>query len=77
VSLQWDSCPAEDNVSGYVLYYGTKARGYTKAVDIGNTTGANINSLEDGVTYYFAVTAYRYDAAGNREESDYSEELKT
>ncbi|HDH53508.1 MAG TPA: hypothetical protein ENH24_03375 [Nitrospirae bacterium] len=66
-----DSTPLTD-LAGYKVYYGTSSGNYTQSVDIGNTTGAVVDSLSSG-TWCFAVTAY--DTSGN--ESDYSNEVCT
>ncbi len=74
-NLSWDAPTTNadgtslTDLAGYKVYYGTSSGDYTVSVDIGNSTGAIISSLEPG-TWCFAVTAY--DTSGN--ESDYSEE---
>jgi chitinase len=70
VTLTWDA-NNESTVTGYILYYGTSSRIYADSVDVGNKTSSTITGLQDGVTYYFAVTAY--DSTGL--ESAFSEEL--
>ncbi|GBD96777.1 MAG TPA: hypothetical protein ENG83_07545 [Nitrospirae bacterium] len=77
-TLSWDApttnsdgTPLTD-LAGYKVYYGTSSSNYTESVDIGNTTGAVVDSLSPG-TWCFAVTAY--DTSGN--ESDYSNEVCT
>ena len=69
VTLVWEPSP-DTNVVGYNVYYGTTSRGYTQMVPAGNATSITISNLTEGVTYYFAATAY--DSFGL--ESDYSEE---
>lgn len=59
------------NLGGYRIYSGTAAGTYTNKVDVGNLTSYTMNNLADGVTHYFAITAY--DTLGN--ESSYSNEL--
>ncbi|MBI4684808.1 MAG: PKD domain-containing protein [Nitrospirae bacterium] len=56
---------------GYRIYYGISSGAYTKAIDVGNVTTSVINNLIDGMTYYFAITAYN--TIGN--ESAYSNEV--
>ena len=69
-TLAWD--PSSDpTVVGYHVYSGTVSRTYTKKVDVGNTTSSSIPGLTEGVTYFFAVTAY--DALGL--ESNFSDEI--
>ena len=61
VGVAWDPSPSAD-VSGYFLYYGTARGDYGNVVDCGGSTEQTVDGLEDGVTYFFAVTAY--DTAG-------------
>lgn len=72
--LSW-SINTESDLSGYRAYYGTASGGYLQpdgqGVDVGNTTTYTITGLNQGVRYYFVVTAYDY--AGN--ESVYSDEV--
>ncbi len=70
VTLAWDASP-DSTVAGYRLYYGGKSESYTNASTLGNVTTVTISNLIEGVTYYFAVTAY--DASGL--ESDFSGEV--
>lgn len=70
VSLAWNPSP-DSSVTGYRVYSGIKTGTYTNAVDVGNKTNATIVGLQEGVTYYFAATAY--DAAGL--ESEFSNEV--
>ncbi len=69
VTVAWDANnPVPD---GYILYWGTASRNYTNSHDVGDATQYTIPDLQEGVTYYFAATAY--DDAGN--ESAYSDEI--
>ena len=68
--LQWDP-NLEPDIAGYKIHWGTSSRVYQKSVDVGAVTSYELSGLDDGVTYYFAVTAYN--AAGL--ESDYSNEV--
>jgi hypothetical protein len=70
-NLAWDPPSISTDVTGYVIYYGTSTGTYQQGVDVGNTTSYNINNLVDGLTYYFAVTAYN--AGGS--QSVYSNEV--
>lgn len=56
---------------GCILYWGTASRNYTNSHDAGNANRYTIPDLQEGVTYYFAATAY--DSTGN--ESAYSAEI--
>jgi hypothetical protein len=75
-TLSWDApttnadgTPLTD-LAGYKVYYGTSSHTYSQNINIGNVTTYTIDNLTEGVTYYFATTAY--DTAGN--ESEYSNE---
>jgi hypothetical protein len=70
VTLEWD-LNSEPDIAGYVLYWGTTSRSYSDSVDVGNQNSYTVSGLEDGRTYYFAVTAYD----GVRNESTYSNEV--
>ncbi len=70
VTLAWDA-NSESDLAGYILYYGTTSGIYTANIDVGNITQHTLTGLQNGATYYFAVTAYNlYDY-----ESIYSKEL--
>jgi hypothetical protein len=70
VTLAWNAS-ADTNVVGYNVYYGTSSGAYTSKIDVGGATNATINNLTEGVTYYFAATAYNIIGL----ESDYSAEV--
>ncbi len=78
VTLAWDAPTTNEDgsdltdLAGYRVYYGTSSGSYTNSVNIGNITGATINSLSSG-TWYFAITAYNSSGI----ESSYSTELST
>jgi hypothetical protein len=59
------------DLAGYKIYYGTTSGNYVYYVDIGNVINYRIMDLGEGLTYYFAVTAY--DTSGN--ESEFSAEV--
>jgi hypothetical protein len=48
----------EPDVVGYRIHYGVASRAYNTVRDVGNATGATINNLTPGTTYYFALGAY-------------------
>jgi hypothetical protein len=59
VELSWR--PSRDeNAEGYLVYYGTASGDYSEArpVDAGKRTSVSIDSLTNGVLYYFSVSAY-------------------
>ncbi|HZJ16051.1 MAG TPA: Ig-like domain-containing protein, partial [Chthoniobacteraceae bacterium] len=71
VTLAWNP-NSETNLAGYKLYYGTSSRNYSGYVPVGSaTTTGTVPNLQDGLTYFFAVTAYCTDGM----ESDYSGEV--
>jgi hypothetical protein len=70
VTLAWDA-NSEPDLAGYKVYYGINSRVYPFTVSAGNVTNLTISNLQEGVTYYFAATAYN--SAGL--ESDFSIEI--
>lgn len=70
VTFAWDRS-AETNIVDYRIYYGVASSTYTNMVSTGNATSVTIGNLAEGVTYYFAATAY--DIFGL--ESDFSDEI--
>ncbi len=71
ITLAWYPNPPEDEVAGYVVYYGKTSGRYTGTVDVGNMTTCTLAGLTPGIPYYIALTAY--DASDN--ESDLSDEV--
>lgn len=57
ITLGWDAAPGS-KVAGYVLYYGTESYNFTTRIDVGTNTTSRISGLTEGLTYYFAITAY-------------------
>jgi len=51
------------NLNGYTVHTGTASGSYSKNIAVGNVTSYTVSSLNDGTTYYFAVSAN--DASGN------------
>jgi fibronectin type 3 domain-containing protein len=73
VTLTWDA-NSEPDLSHYVVYWGTASRIYTaNSGNIGLKTEYKCQIPDDGVVYYFAVTAV--DTAGL--ESNFSNEVNT
>ena len=70
VSFQWDE-NIEADLAGYMIHYGTSSGIYTSNEDVGNQTTYALSGLEEGNTYYFALTAYNTQLA----HSDFSVEL--
>lgn len=57
VRLTWVASSSPDAV-GYNVYYGLESGFYTEMLSVTGDTTLNVDDLEDGLTYYFAVTAY-------------------
>ncbi len=82
VTLAWDP-NTEPDLAGYSVYYnevssgppydGTGATEGDSPIDVGNVTEFTLHGLTDGVTYFFAVTAYDTEDL----ESSYSNEVST
>lgn len=70
ITLAWDA-NSDTSVAGYRVHYGTSSGNYVQTLDVGNTTAAVLPNLNDGITYFFAVTAYNSVAL----ESPLSDEL--
>jgi hypothetical protein len=69
VTLAWDA--NSEPVAGYKVYYGVGSQVYPFVVVAGDVTSLTLSNLQEGVTYYFAATAYN--SAGL--ESDFSAEI--
>ncbi|WP_028585634.1 Ig-like domain-containing protein [Desulfogranum mediterraneum] len=67
----------EPELAGYKIHYGLTSGNYTAVIDVQLPTvvdgrvSASVDGLEEGVTYFFAATAYNGEGA----ESDYSAEV--
>jgi len=70
-TLIWDR-NNEGDLAGYNIYCGTATRNYESIIDVGNVTEYKLRDLNEGVTYYIALTAY--DITGN--ESEFSAEIE-
>ncbi|MCA9374133.1 MAG: fibronectin type III domain-containing protein [Candidatus Gracilibacteria bacterium] len=77
ITLTWDVATDNELVAGYKVYYGTTPvtepgdEYEFEPVDVGNKITYEMTGLENGTTYYFAITAY--DSSGN-ESPNYSVE---
>ena len=77
VTLAWDANPPEENVTGYVVFWGTVERsadlftGYEHELDVGNVTTVTVEIGSEYVVYYFAAIAYN----GTGLRSEYSDEI--
>ena len=60
ITLAWDA-NTEDDLKGYIIYYGTASRNYSNSIDVGDTTLYTISGFQEGVTYYLAAKAYDYE----------------
>jgi hypothetical protein len=65
VEVTWNANPVEDNVAYYMVYYGTEHEIYSRSVNAGQNTQADINNLQEGVTYHIAVKAYNASPYGS------------
>lgn len=70
VTLEWDP-NSESDLAGYRIYVGSSSRIYEFWTDAGNYTSHTFTNVQEGETYFFAVTAY--DIYDN--ESDFSQEV--
>jgi len=70
VTLAWDA-NTENDIKGYKIYYGTASRNYSGSIKVGDITQTTISNFQEGLTYYFAATAYDFDD----NESAFSEEV--
>ncbi len=70
VTVSW-SANTESDLAGYRIYYGAFSGKYDNEIDVGNVTSFVIRDIEDGTTYFFALTAY--DDSSN--ESGFSDEV--
>jgi len=71
VTLAWD--PSQDSVVvGYTVRYGTNSGSYSDFVVVGLSTTATLTGLSEGISYFFAVSAFTFSGL----ESDPSEEIQ-
>jgi hypothetical protein len=80
VTLTWRTVN-DLNVKGYLVFYGTSPHNYLgtgsargdSPIDAGASTTLQIDGLENGSLYYFAVAAY--DTSDPRQQSEFSAEI--
>ncbi|MBE9535679.1 MAG: fibronectin type III domain-containing protein [Proteobacteria bacterium] len=66
--VHWET---EEGAVGYKVHLGTDPTVYERTIAVRNVTNFKIGKLENGKTYYMAVTAYNEEGV----ESGYSEEV--
>jgi hypothetical protein len=60
LTLTWQSSASSPDVDGYRVYYGTSSGNYTQHVDVlGTGTRATVANAPSGITYYYAVVAFK------------------
>jgi len=69
-TISWQA-NTEPDLQEYRVYTGTSSRTYGTPNPVGKETSYTVDNLEEGITYYFAVTAV--DTSGN--ESGFSQEV--
>lgn len=70
LQITW-TANADNDLSGYRIYYGTSSQDYDHVLNVGNKTSVSVDGFLEGTTYYMVLTAYDY--SGN--ESGYSTEV--
>lgn len=68
VLIAWEG--QNEIAAGYKVYWGQSSRAYDSSADAGSRTEYIVRGLQDGITYYFATTAYD----SNHNESEFSKE---
>ena len=71
LTLEWNRNPNSVTPDYYTVYYGTVSRNYYHSIEVYEGTSCPLPDLEEGVTYYFSVTA----SAEGFGESVLSEEI--
>src|SRR5213595_2155254 len=60
LALSWQASPSSPNNDGYRVYYGTSSGNYSQHVDVlGTGTTATVANAPSGITYYYAVVAFK------------------
>ena len=68
--LTWNG-NTETDLAGYKVYYGTASGVYEDPIDVGNVTEYELLGLNEGITYYIALTAF--DTSDNESEKSVEE----
>jgi hypothetical protein len=58
ISVMWNPNPAQEGVSGYMVFVGTEEGVYSEAFDVGTQTFFVYATPIPGQRYFFAVTPY-------------------
>ena len=56
-TVAWDGS-ADPDVTGYFVYVGDTSGSYNTKLNASNYTSVTVSNLSQGITYYFAVSAY-------------------
>ena len=78
VTLAWDA-NTEPDLARYLLHYGTASTTYSQHIDVGLNLSYTVTNLNEGTTYYFALTAENTQGAssGYSNEVSYSSSVQT
>lgn len=71
IFLIWDQSK-DQKIKGYNLYYSSTSGRYLQRRPVGNVNQYELANLQNGKTYFLAITAYDY----NDRETDYSDEIR-
>jgi len=69
--INWNN-NSEEDLAGYHVYFGTASGNYQYNLNVGLNKPVYIKGLQEGISYYFAVTAFDW----SFKESDLSEEVR-
>lgn len=72
IELRWRK-NLEDDIRGYIIYWGTKSKMYENKIDVGLKNNYIFNFLEGNQNYYFSVKSYNYKEPYNL--SEFSKEV--
>ena len=86
VTLSWEPPTTNEDLTtlndlgGFIIYLGTASGSYSQSIDVGDVTSYNVNELNGGLNYYFAITAYNntgLESGYSGEISEYVESIDT